>query len=30
MAKEHNNANFIALGGRVQYRESPRIFWRYS
>ncbi|MDD3981747.1 MAG: RpiB/LacA/LacB family sugar-phosphate isomerase [Spirochaetales bacterium] len=23
MAKEHNNANFIALGGRVQYRERP-------
>jgi ribose 5-phosphate isomerase B len=23
MAKEHNNANFIAFGGRVQYRERP-------
>lgn len=23
MAKEHNNANFIAFGGRVQYREKP-------
>lgn len=23
MAKEHNNANFIAMGGRVQYREKP-------
>jgi ribose 5-phosphate isomerase B len=23
MAKEHNDANFIALGGRVQYREKP-------
>ncbi|MDP2792081.1 MAG: ribose 5-phosphate isomerase B [Rectinemataceae bacterium] len=23
MAKEHNNANFVALGGRVQYREKP-------
>lgn len=26
MAKEHNNANFIALGGRVQYREKPEEF----
>jgi ribose 5-phosphate isomerase B len=26
MAKEHNNANFIALGGRVQYRERPEDF----
>ncbi len=23
MAKEHNNANFVAFGGRVQYREKP-------
>ncbi len=23
MAKEHNNANFIAMGGRVQYKEKP-------
>lgn len=23
MAKEHNNANFIAFGGRIDYRESP-------
>ena len=23
MAKEHNNANFIAFGGRVQYKEKP-------
>ncbi|MCE1195951.1 RpiB/LacA/LacB family sugar-phosphate isomerase [bacterium] len=23
MAKEHNDANFIAMGGRVQYREKP-------
>jgi ribose 5-phosphate isomerase B len=23
MAKEHNDANFIALGGRVQYKEKP-------
>lgn len=23
MAKEHNNANFLAFGGRVQYREKP-------
>ncbi|PKL76969.1 MAG: ribose 5-phosphate isomerase B [Candidatus Melainabacteria bacterium HGW-Melainabacteria-1] len=23
MAKEHNNANFVALGGRVQYKEKP-------
>lgn len=23
MAKEHNNANFIALGGRLRYREKP-------
>ncbi len=23
LAKEHNNANFIALGGRVQYAEGP-------
>jgi ribose 5-phosphate isomerase B len=23
MAKEHNNANFLAFGGRVAYRESP-------
>jgi ribose 5-phosphate isomerase B len=23
MAKEHNNANFIALGGRVSYAETP-------
>lgn len=23
MAKEHNNANFIALGGRVEYKEKP-------
>jgi ribose 5-phosphate isomerase B len=23
MAKEHNNANFLALGGRIEYRESP-------
>lgn len=23
MAKEHNNANFVAFGGRVDYRESP-------
>jgi len=23
MAKEHNNANFLAFGGRVSYAESP-------
>ncbi|MCX7027658.1 MAG: ribose 5-phosphate isomerase B [Spirochaetes bacterium] len=23
MAKKHNNANFLAFGGRVTYRESP-------
>lgn len=23
MAKEHNDANFIAMGGRVQYKEKP-------
>ena len=23
MAKEHNKANFVALGGRVQYKEKP-------
>jgi len=23
MAKEHNNANFVALGGRVKYSEKP-------
>ncbi len=23
MAKEHNNANFIAMGGRVEYAEPP-------
>ena len=23
MAKEHNNANFVAMGGRVQYKEKP-------
>jgi ribose 5-phosphate isomerase B len=23
MAKEHNNANFIAMGGRVTYTEAP-------
>lgn len=23
MAKEHNDANFLAFGGRVSYRESP-------
>jgi ribose 5-phosphate isomerase B len=23
MAREHNNANFLALGGRIEYRESP-------
>jgi ribose 5-phosphate isomerase B len=23
MAKEHNDANFLAFGGRVQYREKP-------
>ena len=23
MAKEHNNANFIAFGGRVLYKEKP-------
>ena len=23
MAREHNNANFLALGGRVSYQESP-------
>lgn len=23
MAKQHNNANFLALGGRVSYSESP-------
>lgn len=23
MAKQHNNANFLALGGRVTYQESP-------
>ncbi len=23
MAKEHNNANMIALGGRVSYKEDP-------
>lgn len=23
MAREHNNANFLAFGGRVQYREKP-------
>ena len=23
MAKEHNNANFLAFGGRVDYREEP-------
>ena len=23
MAKEHNNANFLAFGGRVQYKEKP-------
>jgi len=24
MAKEHNNANFVAMGGRVQYKEKPK------
>lgn len=24
MAKEHNNANFIAFGGRIDYPESPQ------
>jgi ribose 5-phosphate isomerase B len=23
MAKEHNDANFVAMGGRVQYKEKP-------
>lgn len=23
MAREHNNANFIAMGGRVEYLETP-------
>lgn len=23
MAKEHNNANFIAFGGRIDYQENP-------
>ena len=23
MAKEHNNANFIAFGGRIEYSENP-------
>ncbi len=23
MAKEHNNVNFIAFGGRIDYQESP-------
>ncbi len=23
MAKEHNNANFIAFGGRIEYKEEP-------
>jgi ribose 5-phosphate isomerase B len=23
MAKEHNNANFLAFGGRIEYPESP-------
>ena len=23
MAKEHNNANFLAFGGRVSYQEEP-------
>ena len=23
MAKSHNNANFIAFGGRIDYPESP-------
>lgn len=25
LAKQHNDANFIALGGRVQYAEDPEI-----
>lgn len=25
MAKEHNNANFIAFGGRIDYPDSPTV-----